>query len=177
MILHPSGCDSYFLTWYTNVDDSTTIAWMDQIQLLLPVVILKFSVSSASVEVADETARGNPKESGDGYDSHCEEKILEKSRKMRRNTRHSLTTLSRRKRRTLLILISSMISQNRSTTSWIVFSHIPLLQNPWMQGVPSGRMSGGSTAKHVSLIDIRQHLLQASAMTSHMQLWRPCVSQ
>lgn len=36
-----------------------------------------------------------------------------------------LTILSRRKRKTLLMLISSMISQKRSTTSWMVFSHSP----------------------------------------------------
>uniref|UniRef100_A0A1B0BZY7 Nucleoplasmin core domain-containing protein n=1 Tax=Glossina palpalis gambiensis TaxID=67801 RepID=A0A1B0BZY7_9MUSC len=33
-----------------------------------------------------------------------------------------------------------------------------LLQNPCMQGVPSGKTSGGSTRKQVSLILMRQHL-------------------
>lgn len=35
------------------------------------------------------------------------------------------TMLSRRKPNTLLILMSSIMSQNRSTTSWIVFSQTP----------------------------------------------------
>lgn len=46
-----------------------------------------------------------------------------------------------------------------------------------MHGVPSERMSGGSTGKHVSLMLMRQHLLHASCMMSHMQLCSPCVSQ
>lgn len=46
-----------------------------------------------------------------------------------------------------------------------------------MHGVPSGSISGGSTGKHVSLILIRQHLLHASWMISHIQLCKPCVSQ
>lgn len=33
-----------------------------------------------------------------------------------------------------------------------------LLQNPCIHGVPSGRTSGGSTGKHVSLMLMRQHL-------------------
>ncbi len=45
------------------------------------------------------------------------------------NYRHSLTILSRRKRKTLLMFISSMMSQKRSTTSWMVFSHSPWNEN------------------------------------------------
>lgn len=46
-----------------------------------------------------------------------------------------------------------------------------------MQGVPSDRMSGGSTGKHVSLMLIRQHRLHASWIMSHIQLCKPWVSQ
>lgn len=105
--------------------------------------------------------------------------------------------LSLRNLSVLATFISSMISQKRSTTSCMVFSQTPcweirtpnkiflsndpykltLLQNPVMQGVPSGRTSGGSTGKQVSLMLMRQQRLQASAMMSHMQLCRPWVSQ
>ena len=86
------------------------------------------------------------------------------------------TTLSLRNLRKLLMLISSMKSQIR-TISWLVFSQVPLLQNPWKQGVPSGRMSTGATALQEELRLRRQQRLQASALLSHMQDCSPCVSQ
>lgn len=52
------------------MDDPSTVARMNQVQLLLPVVILLLGVARSTVEVADETTRWNPEERGDGDDSH-----------------------------------------------------------------------------------------------------------
>merc|ERR1719481_2118705 len=74
------------------------------------------------------------------------------------------------------MLMSSMKS-HILTMSWFVFSQWPLLQNPWKQGVPSGRISTGATALQELLRFLLQHLLQASALLSHIQDCSPCVSQ
>lgn len=110
------------------------------------------------------------------------------------------TRLSFSTAKTRLMLSSSTMSQKRSTISWTVFSHMPywkktkilneiilqealekrkltLLQNPWIQGVPSGRISKGSKGKQVSLRWYRQQRLQASETVSHMHDWYPWVSQ
>lgn len=52
------------------MDHSPSVAGMNQIQLLLPVVIFQLGMTSPTVEVADEAARGNPEESCDRYYSH-----------------------------------------------------------------------------------------------------------
>lgn len=46
---------------------------------------------------------------------------------------------------------------------------ITLLQNPWIHGVPSGKISCGSMGKHVSFKLIRQHLLHASPTANKQQ--------
>lgn len=71
------------------------------------------------------------------------------------------TMLSLKNNNTLFMLMSSIMSQKRSTTSWTVFSQFPLLQKPWIQGVPSAKMSAESTGEQVSLMLDLQHLLQA----------------
>lgn len=54
------------------MDYSSSVTRVYQVQLLLPVVILLFSVTSATVEVADQAARWNPEQGCDGHDGHCE---------------------------------------------------------------------------------------------------------
>lgn len=110
------------------------------------------------------------------------------------------TTLSRKKSNNLLMLISSMISQNRSTTSWTVFSQTPCnstlwrlhyfhtrnkntltesqvtsLQNPWIHGVPLGRISNGSTGLQESFKVVRQQRLHEFS-TKKIDLMRSNIS-
>lgn len=52
------------------MDDTTTIARMNQVDLLLPIVILDFIVTRTTIKVADETAEWNPEDCRDGDDGH-----------------------------------------------------------------------------------------------------------
>lgn len=93
-----------------------------------------------------------------------------------------------------------MISQNRSTTSWTVFSQTPCnstlwrlhyfhtrnkntltesqvtsLQNPWIHGVPLGRISNGSTGLQESFKVVRQQRLHEFS-TKKIDLMRSNIS-
>ena len=77
-----------------------------------------------------------------------------------------------RKRITELRLKSSKKPQILTTMSVIVGSQTPLLQNPVLQGVPSGSISSGCITKQEVFKFIRQHRLQESGVVSHMQVWK-----
>ena len=86
--------------------------------------------------------------------------------------RVSERVLTFRKRITELRLKSSKKPQILTTISVIVGSQTPLLQNPVLQGVPSGSISSGCITKQEVFKFIRQHRLQESGVVSHMQVWR-----
>jgi phage-related baseplate assembly protein len=72
-ILHSGRRNGDLLPRYTDVDDTSSIAGMDQVDLLLPAVILDLIVTRATIKVADETAEWNPEDGRDGDDGHCNE--------------------------------------------------------------------------------------------------------
>ena len=89
-----------------------------------------------------------------------------------KNEIHIPNNLTFRKRITELRLKSSKKPHILTTMSVIVGSQTPLLQNPVLQGVPSGSISSGCITKHEVFKFIRQHRLQESGVVSHMQVWK-----
>lgn len=112
-----------------NVNHPAPIARMNQVQCLTPFEFLHLLTQFFPIKERNNATGWYPKYSRHYDNSHCA--TSKKKSLTRGNTtrnfmyRHLLTILSRRKRSTLLILISSMMSQNRSTTSCMVFSHSP----------------------------------------------------
>lgn len=123
------------------VNDSSFITRMDQFHRLIPFVWFRFVVSLLSIHVWNGCAGRYPEKGSEEHHGHCdfffvcvwflvrEEKdiysILFTLIHISHWYEYSLTMLSRKKRNTLLILISSMMSQKRSTTSCILFSQTP----------------------------------------------------
>lgn len=52
------------------MDDASSVTWMNQIKMLLPIMFLDFVMSRPSIKVADQAARRNPKDCGDCDHGH-----------------------------------------------------------------------------------------------------------